>query len=120
VFVAKAFLDKTTLVSDLLFVFRLFTSPFICGLTNQLTLATIQASYATGSMARVPNLQHRMFMMNSPALTSNTKIVVGALAAVITNAFDWIHTTIIADAWVYLTVLDSSLFCHVFNKQTFK
>ena len=71
-------------------------------------------------MARVPNLQHTMFMMNSLSLTSNTKIVVGALAAVITNAFDWIHTTIIADAWVYLTVLDSSLFCHVFNKQTFK
>lgn len=48
--------------------------------------------------------------MNSLTLANNTKVIVGALAAVVTNSFDWVHTTTIANERVNLIVLSSSLF----------
>jgi hypothetical protein len=54
--------------------------------------------------------------MNSLTLANNTKVVVGTLAAAVTNAFDWVHTTTIANVRVNLTVLSSSLFRHVLQK----
>jgi len=61
-------------------------------------------------MGRVSNLQHDVFLMNAVILAKNTKVIVGTLAAVETNALDRVHTTTIANVRVNLTVLSSFLF----------
>lgn len=86
------------------------------GLAGLLSLVFIQASRATKRMGRISNLKHSVFLMNSLTLANNTKVIVGTLAAVVTNAFDWVHTTTIANVRVNLNVLSSSLFRHVLQK----
>ena len=54
--------------------------------------------------------------MNSLTLANNTKVIVGALVAVVTNSFDWAHTTTIANERVNLAVLSGSFFRHVLHK----
>lgn len=73
VLVSEAFLDKATLISNLLLILLVFCSKFLSlSQANLLNLTTELADEPIGCVSRLPNFEHWMFIMSSISLTNRT------------------------------------------------